>query len=262
MDAPRGRGDDQTQSELTICEREQDMTTRVATLVGLAAVLLVFPPAGYAQTGTAGVTLHEISERVTFHPRGDGAGGAFVIYRNAISPLFGFAPLGTPLCPSSLMVTAPQANRCTVSAIGWDSVSTVTGTGPVQGIFDVVINAPGNSSVHIPDLPVISGRFSGTVDLSPAILLGVPLGSITGTFTITKVADATGRLVYVTPSPLPFTGTFRLPFATSPTGSAAQSDNTQAAYYLADDRQTLIPVASHQRSMGFPTVRLEVSFSQ
>ena len=85
--------------------------------------------------------------------------------------------------------------------------------------------------------------------------------SITGTFTITKVADATGRLVYVTPSPLPFTGTFRLPFAISPTGSAVKSDKTQAAYYLADDRQTLIPVEWHQLSMGFPTVRLEVNFS-
>ena len=159
------------------------------------------------------------------------------------------------------MVTVPQMNSCTVTAIGWDSVSTATGIGPVQGIFDVVINAPGNNSVHIPDLPVISGKFAGTVDLSPAILLGVPLGSITGTFTITKVADATGRLVYVTPSPLPFTGTFRLPFAISPTGSAEISDKTQAAYYLADDRRTLIPVEWHQLSMGFPTVRLEVSFS-
>jgi len=237
------------------------MTKRFLIFAGLAASLLVLPPAGYAQTGTADVTLHEISERVTFHPKGDGDAGAFVIVRNAISPLLGFAALGTPLCPSSLMVTVPQMNSCTVTAIGWDSVSTATGIGPVQGIFDVVINAPGNSSVHIPDLPVISGKFAGTVDLSPAILLGVPLGSITGTFTITKVADATGRLVYVTPSPLPFTGTFRLPFAISPTGSAVKSDKTQAAYYLADDRQTLIPVEWHQLSMGFPTVRLEVNFS-
>ena len=219
------------------------MTKRFLIFAGFAASLLVLPPAGYAQTGTADVTLHEISERVTFHPKGDGDAGAFVIVRNAISPLLGFAALGTPLCPSSLMVTVPQMNSCTVTAIGWDSVSTATGIGPVQGIFDVVINAPGNNSVHIPDLP------------------GVPLGSITGTFTITKVADATGRLVYVTPSPLPFTGTFRLPFAISPTGSAEISDKTQAAYYLADDRRTLIPVEWHQLSMGFPTVRLEVSFS-
>src|SRR2546430_9623163 len=41
-----------------------------------------------------------------------------------------------------------------------------SGTGPVHGKFDVVINAPGNSSVHVPNLPVISGTFDGTVDLS------------------------------------------------------------------------------------------------
>jgi len=237
------------------------MTKRFLIFAGLAASLLVLPPAGDAQTGTPSVTLHEISERVTFHPRGDGDAGAFVIVRSAISPLLGFAALGTPLCPSSLMVTVPEVNSCTITAIGWDSVSTATGTGPVQGMFDVVINAPGNSSVHIPDLPVISGKFAGTVDLSPAILLGVPLGSIAGTFTITRVADATGRLVAVTASALPFTGKFRLPFAISPTGSAEKSDKTQAAYYLADDRQTLMPVEWQQHSMGFPTVRLEVNFS-
>ena len=159
------------------------------------------------------------------------------------------------------MVTVPEVNSCTVTAIGWDSVSTVTGLGPVQGIFDVVINAPGNSSVHIPDLPVISGKFSGTVDLSPAIVHGVPLGSISGTFTITRVADATGRLVSVTTSSLPFTGTFRLPFAISPTGSAVKTDQTQVAYYLADDLKTPIPIEWDQHSMGFPTVRLEVNFS-
>ena len=238
------------------------MTTRVATLVALATALLAFPAVGDAQTGTPSVTLHEISERVTFRPKGDGDGGAFVIMRSAISPLLGFATLGTPLCPSSLMVTVPEVNSCTVTAIGWDSVSTATGIGPVLGIFDVVINAPGNSSVHIPDLPVISGKFSGTVDLSPAILHGVPLGSISGTFTITRVADATGRLVSVTASSLPFTGTFRLPFAISPTGSAVKTDQTQVAYYLADDLKTPIPIEWDQHSMGFPTVRLEVNFSR
>jgi hypothetical protein len=54
---------------------------------------------------------------------------------------------------------------CTVIATGTDSVSTMTGASPVSGTFDVVINAPGNSSVHVPDLPVISGTFSGDVPL-------------------------------------------------------------------------------------------------
>ena len=47
-------------------------------------------------------------------------------------------------------------------ATGTDTVSTVTGLGPVSGTFDVVINAPSNSSVHVPDLPVSAGRSTAT----------------------------------------------------------------------------------------------------
>src|SRR5438093_1320083 len=99
--------------------------------------------------GGTGVTLYEISERVTFDPDPSSAG---VIRRNATSPLQGFAEVGTPLCPSELLISDPGMKSCTVIATGTDSVSTVTGVGPVRGTFDVVINAPGNSSVHVPDL--------------------------------------------------------------------------------------------------------------
>src|SRR5438034_2267078 len=45
---------------------------------------------------------------------------------------------------------------------GWSELSTVDGTGPVHGKFDVVIAAPGNSSVHVPNLPVITGDRKST----------------------------------------------------------------------------------------------------
>jgi hypothetical protein len=45
--------------------------------------------------GGTGVTLYEISERVTFDPDSSSPG---VIRRNATAPLQGFAELGTPLC--------------------------------------------------------------------------------------------------------------------------------------------------------------------
>src|SRR5881409_2434815 len=146
-----------------------DMTKRGLRFVGFILTLLSLSAAAYAEdrdeaTGATGVTLYEISERVTF----DQAQG--VIVRNATSPLQRFAALGTPLCPSALLISAPRIKSCTVIATGTDSVSTVTGTGPVSGTFDVVINAPGNSSVHVPDLPVINGTFSGNVDLSLAVL--------------------------------------------------------------------------------------------
>ena len=230
----------------------------------LAVSLLVLPIASYADDpadslGGSGVTLYEISERVTFDPDPSSPG---VIRRNATSPLQGFAELGTPLCPSELLISVPRIKSCTVIATGTDSVSTVLGTGPVSGNFDVVINAPGNSSVHEPDLPVISGTFSGDVDLSPAVLYRVPLGTIWGSFTITHMADlSSGRLVALPGAVvLPFKGTFRMPFATDAHGRLAKSNRMSAAFYLADDLRTLILVRPIERSIGFPTVRLEVTF--
>lgn len=233
-------------------------------LVAFTLTLLVLSTVTHAGdrddvTGPTGVTLYEVSERVTFEPDPAAAG---VIRRNATSPLQGFAALGTPLCPSKLLISVPRLESCTVIATGTDSVSTVTGTGPVSGTFDVVVNAPGNSSVHVPDLPVISGTFSGTVDLSPAVVNRLPLGSIEGTFTIAQVADpATGMLMDL-PQPvvLPFKGTFRMPFKLAAHGRFERSQRGQAASYLHDDLRNVMPVRAFERSTGFPNVRLEVSF--
>ena len=220
------------------------MTKRVLIFAGLALSLLALPAASDAG---AGVTLYEINERVTFSPKK--LEDSVVIFRNATSPLLGFADLGTPLCPSALLITAPRTQRCTVIARGWSELSTVSGIGPVHGKFDVVIAAP-----------VITGTFDGTIDLSLAILSQVPLGSITGTFTITQMADASGTLVPVTPVLLPFMGTFRLPFRIDQEGWVERSDDEGEAFYLADDFMTLMEVRDRERSVGFPTVRLEVRF--
>jgi len=233
-------------------------------LVAFALTLLVLPTFtragdGDDATGPTGVTLYEVSERVTFDPDPSAAG---VIRRNATSPLQGFAALGTPLCPSQLLVSVPRIESCTVIATGTDSVSTVTGTGPVSGTFDVVVNAPGNSSVHVPDLPVISGTFSGTVDLSLAVLNRLPLGAIEGTFTIAQVADPTTGMLVDLPQPvvLPFKGTFRMPFKLGAHGRFERSQPGQAASYLHDNLRNVMPVRAFERSTGFPNVRLEVSF--
>ena len=233
------------------------MTARVLRCAGITVTLLAL--AGISYAADTGITLYEVSERVTFDPD---PGAAGVIRRNATSPLQGFAALGTPLCPSTLLISVPRIDSCTVIATGTDSVSTVTGIGPVSGTFDVVVNAPGNSSVHVPDLPVISGTFTGNVDLSLAVLNHIPLGSIAGTFTIAQVADpATGILIDL-PQPvvLPFKGTFRMPFTRDARGRWQRSDRSNAAFYLADDLRSVQPVRSFERSTGFPVVRLELSF--
>jgi len=64
----------------------------------------------------------------------------------------------------------------------------------------------------------------------------------------------------VTPVLLPFTGTFRLPFRIDQEAWAERSDDEDEAFYLADDFMTLMEVRDRERSVGFPTVRLEVRF--
>src|SRR5262252_5284041 len=228
-----------------LCGGLRPMTARVLRCAGITLTLLALAGIGYA--ADTGVTLYEVSERVTFDPD---PGAAGVIRRNATSPLQGFAALGTPLCPSTLLISVPRIDSCTVIATGTDSVSTQTGLGPVSGTFDVVINAPGNSSVHVPDLPVISGTFSGTVDLSLAVLHRVPLGSIEGVFTITQSVDpATGTLVALSqPVVLPFRGTFRMPFQLGAHGRFERSTRDHAAFYLADDLRTKMSVKAFERS--------------
>src|SRR5262245_44074453 len=243
-----------------------DMTKGVLRFVACALMLPVLSATvSYGAdredlTGPTGVTLYEVSERVTFDPDPSVAG---VIRRNASSPLQGFAALGTPLCPSKLMVSVPYMEGCTVIATGTDSVSTVTGTGPVSGTFDVVVNAPGNSSVHVPDLPVISGMFNGGVDLSLAVLHRVPQGAINGTFTMTQVLDPTSGQLFplLVPIVVPFSGTFRMPFALDAQGKMVRSNRKAPAFYLADDMRTRVAVQQVERSVGFATVRLELSFA-
>lgn len=195
-----------------------------------------------------GTRLYEVTETVHF-----GGDGIKVITRDAVAVLMGFAPLGSPLCPMKALVSNPMAQTCTVTGTGTDSVSaggtSVDGKGPVFGTFSVVVNAPGNSSVHVPDLPLLTGTFSGINDLSPAILHGIPLGSIHGTFIIDG-----------DPQQVPFSGTFRLPFALDANGRVKDPDDEREdTFYLGDDGE-LIPVRPFERVLGFPPVRLELKF--
>jgi hypothetical protein len=118
------------------------MTKRECIVAALSVALLVLPSVSYSggrddqadSLDGTGVTRCELSERATFDPDPSSAG---VIRRNATAPLQGFAEVGTPLCPSKLLISGPQMKSCTVIANGTDSISTVTGLGPVSGTCSV-----------------------------------------------------------------------------------------------------------------------------
>lgn len=227
--------------------------TRIALAAALSSLVFVSASARAddddIRTGASGAslydaTLYEVVENVKFTPV-DPVNS--VVQRGAVAALMGMVRVGTPLCPAEL-ITNSATRTCTVTGVGHDAL--VAGLGSVSGKFSVVVNAPGNSSVHVPDLPVLSGTFSGNIDLSPAVG-GVPLGFIQGSFTIAQ----TGLV-------LPFSGVFRLPFALDANGNAKEHEHErEAAFYLGDDGR-LLAVRANERALGFPAVRLDLRFAQ
>jgi len=203
---------------------------------------------------TEGATLYEVTESVAFDPIQGIKGPA--LSRDATATLLGFAKIGTPLCPSKALITNPAAETCTILGVGSDRIRLDTGMGPVSGTFAVVVNAPGNSSVHVPDLPLLTGTFQGLIDFKASVFLGIPIGLVQGSF---APNDQTGHPTNVS---LPFSGTFRLPFALDAWGDAKEIENEdEQAFYRADDG-SLIRLKPDERDLVFPTVRLEVHFGR
>jgi hypothetical protein len=184
--------------------------------------------------------LYEVTEnaQVTY------TGGLFG--RHAYAALQGWAKVGTPICPQAVLVANPDAETCTITAIGTDNVSLVTGKGTISGTWSTVIQF--DNPVDAPEATVMTGTFSGEIDLSPVLTKVAPLGLVTnGQFTI----DGAGYS-------FPFSGTFRLPFATDK-GKRVHPRKKHDAFYLADDG-TAFPVKMDEWSLGWPTVRFDVKF--
>jgi len=221
---------------------------RTPILVGLA--LLLLPSSSYAEfpapPSRAEAWLYETAERVTFDVE------KRVILRKAVSPLMGFTLIGTPLCPSAMLANVPGLAHCTVIGVGKSTLDAQTGEGPTSGTFDVVIDIPSNPSVHVPDLPVISGTFEGSITSVP----GLPLLSLGGRFRIRTVDARTfPALESLVGESVSFTGIFRIPV-----GPTETSGLCPAACYVVDG--TLVPVQDAELSIGFALVRLEIQFGE
>ena len=164
--------------------------------------------------------------------------------RMAEASLYGWARLGNLLCPVEILMTNPRAETCTVTAAGVDDLSLQTGKGGVSGTYAIVLQD--DNAADAPEYVVMNGAFQGYMDLSMR-----PLGKVAGTFTPSG-----------SPYAVKFCGTIRLPFALSAKGKRQMPKRNGAAYYLADDFQTLLPVQKAEVSLGLATVRFELNFDR
>ncbi len=191
----------------------------------------------------AEAVLYEVTEKMyLLDADGNVTAPNLAVSRKADASLFGWARVGNPLCPSSQLITNIGLGACSVTADGIDNISLWTGKGTVDGTFAVVVQD--DNVADAPEYVVMNGGFAGQMDLSIR-----PLGRITGTFT------AGGGS-----APVGFCGMFRLPFEMQPDGKRGNPRRGNPHYYLADDGATLIPVQAAEKSIGMPTVRLELRF--
>ncbi|OLC36983.1 MAG: hypothetical protein AUH81_07425 [Candidatus Rokubacteria bacterium 13_1_40CM_4_69_5] len=180
--------------------------------------------------------------------------------RVATAALMGWVSAGTSICPDWL-AAALNVPACGVTAIANDNINLATGQGPVSGKFTVVIQ--GDNPVDGPELAIVEGSLHGTIDLSPAVLSGVPLGAIGGRWSArgTPGGPLDGIRMGGT-----FTGTFRLPFVMpgDPTKTPLYMLNPYAFAGSAPSptlgTDFVLAAPSTEFSLGVPTVRLELTF--
>jgi hypothetical protein len=156
------------------------------------------------------------------------------------------------LCPKEWVTRVRRGvETCTITVVGTSEVDVTTGIGPVDGSFSVVVQDPNASDA--PELVVMAGRFVGTMDMRPALTGAAPLAYVTGgTFTVdSSDAGTVGTQA--------FTATFRLPFAQNADGTTGRPGKAGAAYYLLDTGKP-DKVNGNERSLGAPTVRVELNF--
>jgi hypothetical protein len=194
----------------------------------------------------ADVVLYEITEDMYLRD----ADGNFVTSaapggrRTAVAQLSGWAKLGSPLCPSWVVLVAPRAKKCAVNATGADDLSLATGKGTLGGTFSVVIQ--GDNLVDGSEFVIMTGTFFGDADLSPAFAGVAPLGYITN-----GVVGVDGRDLK-----FKFSGTFRMPVSIK----GYVSDILQLDAYYVGPQGAPVWVKANERSLGVPTVRIEIKF--
>jgi hypothetical protein len=224
----------------------------IALFAGLLGIVAAATPV-WAQAPQA--SFYEVTENMRLTAKGKPR-------RVAQSALVGSAQIGTPFCPTALVrAVSATAMACTLNALGEDDISLVTGLGTFDAKLTIVVQ--GDNPVDPPEFVITKIRASGMMNFAPAILDGLPYGTITGRSHIVGSDD----------TPTPFTGVFRLPFLASPEIRAALSPATptpnpnmaQDLVYVASGSTgglngSCLDIQMNEMSLGFPTVRFDLWF--
>jgi hypothetical protein len=256
---------------------------RAAAVVSLMCTMYAGAPAALAHDGKSkrvDAKLYEVTENMTLDNLSKPT------LRSATAALQGMAKPGSPLCPADLIhllagldLLSRGDKPCTVTAVGHDVVDTTTGSGKLDGTFAVVVNL--DNTTDAAEFVVMTGTFNGSMqvlaDTSVTPPRQLPLINLNdGTFTPTDVLGvpiAAVGMICLEPTkkakkfcldpkdfaPASFTGVFRLPFMVDRFGWRQRAQSNSEAFYLGDDGQ-LIRVKADERSLGFPTVRVEIDF--
>ena len=196
------------------------------------ATLTTLPPTAHAVDGM----LYEVSEAIDLKSNGKG-------FKSSEATLSGRIKAGTPLCPSSV-ATELGTDSCWVIVHATGGADDSSGVGPVRGTIFVL--AEFRNAADAPELKILSADFDGQLDLSPAFFQQIPRGTITGKYSARGEKNSIMDGYKIQGA---FQGVFRIPFL-----------NGQQASYLLDDGR-VVPLAPNEYSVGQPTPRLELTFT-
>jgi hypothetical protein len=224
----------------------------VATATPVSAQL---PSPPSSPSATAQATFYEVTENMRLIARKKPR-------RVAQAALVGTAQIGTPFCPTTLVrAVSATAQTCMLNANGEDDINLVTGLGTFDAKLTIVVQ--GDNAVDPPEYVIAKLRASGQMSFAPAVLNGLPYGTITGRTHIVGSDDPPSR----------FVGVFRLPFLGSPETRAALCPLTPNANPLmaqdlayVDSGSTgvltgmCLNIKPNELSLGFPAVRFDIWF--
>ena len=239
---------------------------RVGTGVAVLTTLLLWSGTARAQGFTPGAQVYELTETARL------IANRKIDYEVSVSAMMGFARPGSQVCQAQWAGPAPGSGGstdlrdsgpvCAITLTASNTVDLRTGLGPISGTFKVVLPDPINPhAVDAPELVVVKGSFDGNMDFSPAVISGIPYGTVTGVLLTNSGA------------PIPFGGVFVMPFGPdpnfpnlcdliNPTGNCYLTYSLSGVNPLVVTVTGAAPVTPSQRALGYPTARFDIYFQQ